>query len=228
MNDRNIVRMLIGGISLKITENVFQLEAAKRSHVFLVRTDETFLIDTGMPGLSKKILEEIRSLGTCPDDIRMILLTHHDVDHIGNAKQLQEATGAELWAPSEDIPYIIGEKRRPGVKHLIETIIRPRKSAVSGTYSAGWPYSDIHILRAPGHTPGHTIFQVRDIVFTGDLFKFIHGRFALFPGFMNWNQDEVIKSLSMLKNLEFEWLCPSHGSPVHNGPELQDFLSKLK
>jgi glyoxylase-like metal-dependent hydrolase (beta-lactamase superfamily II) len=220
--------MLIGGISLRITENVFQLEAAKRSHVFLVRTEEAFLIDTGMPGLSEKILEEIRSLGIDPGDVRMILLTHHDVDHIGNAKRLQEATGAKLWAPSEDIPYIIGEKRRHGVKHLIETVVRPRKPAVTGIYSADWPYSDIHVLHAPGHTPGHTIFQVRDIVFTGDLFKFIHGRFELFPEFMNWNQNEAIKSLSMLKNLEFEWLCPSHGSPVRNGPELQDFLSGLK
>lgn len=220
--------MLIGGISLKISENVFQLEATKRSHVFFVRTEEAFLIDTGMPGLSEKILEEIRSLGADPGDIRMILLTHHDVDHIGNAKRLQEATGAELWASSEDIPYIMGEKRRPGVKHMIETIVRPRQPAFTRIYSADWPYSDIHILHAPGHTPGHTIFQVRDIIFTGDLFKFIHGRFELFPEFMNWNQNEAIKSLSMLKNLEFEWLCPSHGSPVRNGPELQDFLSRLK
>lgn len=106
-------------ISTKITENVFQLDATKRSHVFLIKADQSFLIDMGMPGHAGQILSELRKLGVSPSNIRAILLTHHDVDHIGNAKQLQEATGTELWAPAEDVPYIIGEKKRPGVKHII-------------------------------------------------------------------------------------------------------------
>lgn len=211
---------------MKITEDVFQLDTTKRSHVFLVRMRETFLIDTGMPGLSGPILEEISSLGVAPGDIRAILLTHHDVDHIGNAKALQEATGAALWAAEEDIPYIRGEKKRPGVKHLIETIVKPLMPAVTGTYGGDWPYADIHVLHAPGHTPGHTIFQVQNVVFTGDLFKFINSRFRLFSGYMNWNPGEAKNSIFLLKNLPCDWFCPSHGDPVRNGPELREFLKK--
>lgn len=212
---------------MKITETVFQLESTKRSHAFLIRAGETFLIDTGMPNSAKPILAEIQSLGTQLSDIRAILLTHHDVDHVGNAKQLQDATGAELWAPEEDVPYILGQKRRPGVKRLIEAAVRPQKPVVTGTYGADWRFSDIHVLRAPGHTPGHTIFAFQNVLFTGDLFKFIHGRFQLFPGFMNWNQDEVKKSLSILKCLDYEWFCPAHGDPVPNGPALRDFLAEF-
>lgn len=68
--------------------------------------NEVFLIDTGMPGHAEQILSELRGLGISPCDIRAIFLTHHDVDHIGNAEYLRQATGAELWAPKEDIPYI--------------------------------------------------------------------------------------------------------------------------
>jgi len=211
---------------VKITENVFQLEAAKFSHVFLVQADQAFLIDTGMPGLTGKILTELQSLGVSPGDISAILLTHHDVDHIGNAKQLQKATGAELWAPAEDIPNITGAKKRPDVKHLIETIIRPQKPTDVKIYESGWPYGGIRVIHMPGHTPGHTIFQYEDVVFTGDLFKFIGGRFQISSGLMNWDINKEKESLRALKHLKFKWLCPSHGSPVRNGPELSDFLAE--
>jgi len=212
---------------VQVTENVFQLDAAKRSHVFLIETEHAFLIDTGMPALAGQILSELRSLEVSPGDIRAILLTHHDVDHIGNAKQLQDSTGAELWAPAEDVSYITGEKKRPGIKHIIETIIRPQRPDVTGTYDTNWPYDDIHVLQASGHTPGHTIFQFQNVVFTGDLFKFTNGRFRLFPEYMNWNQAEAENSLSLLKTLTFDFLCPSHGDPVRNRPDLQAFLNRF-
>lgn len=212
---------------MQVTESVFQLDTAKRSHVFLIKTKQAFLIDTGMPGLTGQILSELKSFGVSPSDIRAILLTHHDVDHIGNAKQLQDATGAEIWAPAEDVPYISGEKKRPGIKYIIEMIIRPQRPDVTNIYDTNWPYNAIHVLHAPGHTPGHTIFQFQNVVFTGDLFKFINGRFRLFPKYMNWNQSEAENSLSLLKALRFDCLCPSHGDPVRNGPELQDFLNRF-
>ncbi|MDP4094043.1 MAG: hypothetical protein Q8920_11860 [Bacillota bacterium] len=37
---------------MKITEDVYSLEASKRSHVFLIGGET--LIDTGMPGWAKK------------------------------------------------------------------------------------------------------------------------------------------------------------------------------
>jgi glyoxylase-like metal-dependent hydrolase (beta-lactamase superfamily II) len=212
---------------MQVTESVFQLDAAKRSHVFLIKTEQVFLIDTGMPGLTGQILSELKSLGVSSGDIRAILLTHHDVDHIGNAKQLQGATGAELWAPAEDASYIVNERKRPGIKHMIETIIKPQRPDITGTYDTNWLYNKIHVLHAPGHTPGHTIFQFQNVVFTGDLFKFIKGRFRLFPEYMNWNQAEAENSLSLLKALTFDCLCPSHGDPVRSGPELQAFLNRF-
>jgi glyoxylase-like metal-dependent hydrolase (beta-lactamase superfamily II) len=202
---------------MKVTENVYLLECTKRSHVYLITAEDNILIDTGMPGLGEKILEELRGLGVAPNSIRTILLTHHDVDHVGNAKQLVKATGGELWAPPEDVPYIIGEKTRPGVKRIIQAVIRPQKPAAPRCYSINQRFGEVSAIRAPGHTPGHTVFAYRNVLFTGDLFRVIKGRFRLLPKFMTWDRNELKKSISLIQGLEFEWLCPSHGEPIQNG-----------
>lgn len=73
---------------MTITDSVYMLDSAPSSHVFLVRGAEKILIDTGMPGLSKSIIGELAALGVDIKSIDKILLTHHDVDHIGNTKAL--------------------------------------------------------------------------------------------------------------------------------------------
>ncbi|MCL4352821.1 MAG: MBL fold metallo-hydrolase, partial [Firmicutes bacterium] len=75
---------------MTITKGVIMLESSASSHVFLIQSDENLLIDTGNPGAFAAIWSELRSLGC--DSIAHILLTHHDVDHIGNAQRLQQET----------------------------------------------------------------------------------------------------------------------------------------
>ena len=72
-----------------ISENVVMLDSVKGSHVFLVKGAETVLIDTGMPGRAGQIAGELDRLGVDIKSVGKILLTHHDVDHIGSAKALQ-------------------------------------------------------------------------------------------------------------------------------------------
>jgi glyoxylase-like metal-dependent hydrolase (beta-lactamase superfamily II) len=212
---------------MKIIENVYMLDSAMGSHVFLLKAEDNMLIDTGLPGLSGRILTELRSLGALPESIKAILLTHHDVDHTSNAKSLQVITQAKLWAPEEDVPYILGEKNRPGFKRVLSSIVRLQKPVIDGRYTPDQHFGELKAIHAPGHTPGHTIFQYRNVLFTGDLFQIINGKLQLLPGFMNWDVKEVKKSIALLKSLEFEWLCPSHGRPVQNSPAAREFISRF-
>ena len=154
---------------MKIADGVIMLESSMWSHVFLIQSDANILIDTGNPGEFEYIWHELTSLGA--ERISYILLTHHDVDHIGNAKRLQQQTGAGVWASFEDIPYIAGEKNRPGIKRIVQSIIRPEKPVINGTYSSDQRFGEIRVIKTPGHTPGHVIFSYRNVLFTGTFSK---------------------------------------------------------
>jgi len=139
---------------MKIEENVYALESTKGSYSYLIKDKETILIDTGNPGKVKNILKEIESLNIKPKNIKHILLTHHDVDHIGNATLLQKETGATLWASKKDIPYILGDKSRPGIKKVASFLMRVKKPEKIKSYN-DQKIDDIEIIPTPGHTPGH-------------------------------------------------------------------------
>jgi len=209
---------------MEIIENVYQLDCASHGHVFFIRSDQGILIDTGMPGLAEKILAELEALDGTVQHIKKILLTHHDIDHIGNAKALQEATQAEVWAPHEDVPYIIGGKNRPGIKRILQTMARPPKPNISGSYQANQCFGEVRVIHAPGHTPGHTVFQYRNVLFIGDLFQEVRGKLDLLPRFLIWDQEEAKRSISIIKELQYDWICPSHGMPIKRGAVTEEFL----
>jgi Zn-dependent hydrolases, including glyoxylases len=208
-----------------IGDGVRMLEASGRSHVYLVETEPMTLIDTGFPGQGPEILEELRGLGVMPETIRRILLTHHDVDHVGNAELLREATGAELWCHELDAPYILGEKPRPGIKRAIAAIVRPRRPVLSGTFSDRASFGELSAIHAPGHTPGHTIFAYERVLFIGDLFRIEGGQPCPMAKRMTADPAAARASIAMLKGLDFEWLCPAHGEPIRRGPTLEAFLA---
>ncbi len=199
---------------MQITEEIFLLDCSKGSRVYLVKGAETILIDSGLPGLATKILSELNQLGVSNHDIKKILVTHHDIDHIGNAKIIQDRTQAQVWAPQLDIPYIKREKKREGIKRFLQLIIHPEIPNISGDYNTCNEFGEILAIHAPGHTPGHTIFQYKNVVFTGDLFRVNQGVIKITPSYMNWDHEEIKKSIMILKTLDFEWICPSHSNPV--------------
>lgn len=211
---------------MEVIKNVHMLECTKGSHVYVIKGEESILIDTGIPGFSIKILEELKAIGIEPNSIKHILLTHHDVDHVGNAKALQDATGAQLWASEEDIPFILGKISRTGIKRIVQTLIKYEKPIISNNYSNRQQFGELQVIKASGHTPGHVIFAYENLLFTGDLFKTKGENIKIMPKFMNWNQEELEKSLSILKILEFEWLCPGHGSPIKRSSVWEKFIEK--
>lgn len=189
------------------------LEATCRSHAYLIDSEEPVLIDTGFPGESDKIIEEISDLGIRP---KHIFLTHHDVDHIGNAKILQELTGAKLWANKEDAPFIIGEKNRLGIKRIVQSIVRVEKPNIDLFFSDNQNILSIKVISTPGHTPGHVCFLYKNVLFAGDLVANRNGKLKLLPKFGNWNNEILKSSVEKIKLLDFDWVCPAHGEPMQS------------
>ncbi len=151
------------------------------------------LVDTGVPGSHVAIQGHLARLGLGWKDIRRIILTHQDIDHIGGANAVVEASGAEVLAHAGDLPYIQGEKRLLKMDpSRIETIVQalpaeerdrvralfsnPPKVHVSRTVADGeqLPYrGGVTVIHTPGHTPGHiSLFLAADrLLVAGDALR---------------------------------------------------------
>jgi glyoxylase-like metal-dependent hydrolase (beta-lactamase superfamily II) len=199
---------------LKVTEEVYALDSTKGNYSYLIMGEETILVDTGRPGQGKGILKDLNLLGVKPGDITHILITHHDVDHIGSLAFLQNATGAKIWASMEDIPYIYGEKSRPGIKKLVSIIMRMEKPENITPYSKNQRIGDIEVIPTPGHTPGHVSLLYKDVLLVGDLFKTSKGKISPMNSFMNWDDEVLAESINKINDYEFKWVCPAHGKPL--------------
>lgn len=200
---------------MEILKDVYMLESTSSSHVYLIKSeDNNILIDTGYPGLFHKIKDELNSMNVNLKSIKHILLTHHDIDHMGNAKLLQEATGALLWASDEDIPYINGKLNRPGLRRIVQIIVKHENPIKINSYSENPNFDNISIIKTPGHTPGHVAFIYKRVLFCGDLINIKNNTVKLPRRFYNYNQSELIKSIKILKTLDFQWICPAHGEPI--------------
>jgi Zn-dependent hydrolases, including glyoxylases len=211
---------------MKIKENVYALESTKGSYSYLIGDKEMILIDTGRPGKVKDILKEIKSLNVKPRDIKHILLTHHDVDHIGNAALLQKETGATLWASKKDMPYILGDKSRPGIKKLASLLMRVKKPEKIECYN-DQEIGNIEIISTPGHTPGHVSFLYKDILFAGDLVGSSNGVLKKLPKIGNSDEKSIKGSILKMNKYSFKWVCPAHGEPLEVTDEWEQLVSNI-
>lgn len=200
---------------MQVCPGVYALDCTVRSYAYLVVGSPTFLIDTSMPGLHEKILTEMTALGVDPHSVSHILLTHHDVDHIGNAARLKAATGATLWASSVDQPYIEAKEPRPGLKRLVSMLVKTIPPTIDATFDEDMSELPLEVIKTPGHTPGHVVFLYRDILFAGDMVMTRRGQLRPSPALMTWDSTRLKASIQKVSERSFHWICPAHGQPVH-------------
>lgn len=219
-----------GSLKMKVNDEVYALEATKNwNYAYLVSGEDKILIDTGRPGQGKGIIKELKSMNINPEDIKHILITHHDVDHVGNLAFLQEETGASIWASHEDIPYIYGDKHRPGQKRIISMFMRVKKPEKIMAYEENQTISGLKVIPTPGHTPGHVCLLYEDVLFVGDLVRTSKGKLDTMKSSMNWNESVLKKSIEKIAGYDFKWICTAHGEPVRfdNAPEELSKIAKM-
>jgi len=83
----------------------------------LQTTDGLWLIDTGTPWDGKALFTTLQTLGIAHGDLRAILLTHGDFDHMGSAAYLREALRTPVWVHTGDAEAVAG--RTPIRRHVV-------------------------------------------------------------------------------------------------------------
>ncbi|WP_029474876.1 MBL fold metallo-hydrolase [Deinococcus frigens] len=68
------------------------------------------LVDTGMPDMEGAIEAALAEVGVTLKDIRQVIITHHDLDHIGSLEAVVKASGTQVWASARETSFIQGEE----------------------------------------------------------------------------------------------------------------------
>ena len=124
------------------------------------------LVDTGVPGLEEAIAAAMAEAGVGIEDLRRIVLTHQDIDHVGSLHALAQASGARVLAHEVEAPFIDGSQqprfarpevleRGPEFRPVVESL---RPTPVDHTLTDGERLDlagGVRVVSTPGHTPGH-------------------------------------------------------------------------
>src|SRR3954470_11086778 len=160
---------------MRVAEGVYVLpipRGSREAEGFLNLTlilDEqkgTTLVDAGLPGQAEAIASALRKAGVGPRDLRRMIFTHRDLDHIGSGAALVRQSGARVLAHPADAPYIEGElrplkitpemlERRPQMREVLE---RLEPVGVDELLEDGGRLDlagGLRVIFTPGHTPGH-------------------------------------------------------------------------
>jgi len=194
----------------KVKESVYCLSFRKfGSRVYLLR-DEKILIDTTSRENEKELLDDLEKLKIKPEKIKVVLLTHMHIDHIGNIFLFPNA---KIYASKKEIEALrrnpiatVLDNDKNFIKKLLEINFIPLEE--------GNTINGIKVIEASGHTIGSLCFLYKDILFSGDVvfddsFMTI-GRIDL-PTSLPSAMKETLEKLKVLKQKKkFNIICPGH------------------
>ncbi|MFZ7759559.1 MBL fold metallo-hydrolase [Bacillus thuringiensis] len=184
-------------------------------HPILLWDDEmAVLIDTGFPGQIEDIQVEMEKVGVSFDKLKVVILTHQDIDHIGSLPELLQRcrSNIKVYAHELDKPYIEGDlpllkdgniENRPKGK-VSDTVIDRQELPYCG---------GILILHTPGHTPGHISLYLKQskILVAGDSMYSVNGVLGGIHAPTTLNIMEARQSLKKYLNLHIESVVCYHG-----------------
>lgn len=193
------------------------------ANCYLLKTDKGFiLIDTGRASKYKILEKELSSAGCNKDNLDLIILTHGDFDHSGNAAYLREKFGTKICMHYDDSGMVergdMFWNRKAGnfiVKKIVNILFKITKFKPDFTIDEGQDLSeyglDAKILYIPGHSKGSIgVLTEEGELFCGDLF--INTKKPSLNSIID-NQEEALASVEKIKNYNVSTVYPGHGNP---------------
>ena len=212
---------------MEIIPNVHLITATFVNMYLIVDPDGLTVIDTGMPGSEKRILKYIANLGRAPSDVRRIIITHSDADHVGGLAALKAATGARVYANAVEAEAIAAGRASREIKPrglagvlfgLVAGLIKTAPATVDEFLTDGQVLpvlGGLRVVETFGHTPGHiSLFapSVR-VLFTGD--SIVAGDKLLPSRESNtWDMDRALEAVRLQAALDAQIVCSGHGPVV--------------
>jgi glyoxylase-like metal-dependent hydrolase (beta-lactamase superfamily II) len=197
--------------------------------------DAIILVDAGYPGQLSLIRKEIEKIGVDFNKLNLVILTHHDIDHIGSVSSILKElhNNVKVLAHEEEKAYIEGEKVPLKLAQLEANLnsLPGEMKIIYGKLKAGFENCKVNVDRTltdceelqvcggikviftPGHTLGHICLYLKQskTLIAGDLLWVEDGRLEKAPTSTNFNMELTAKSLKKLMEYDIETMICYHG-----------------
>jgi glyoxylase-like metal-dependent hydrolase (beta-lactamase superfamily II) len=204
---------------VEIADGVHRVKGIRVGNSYIVEAGDGLLaVDTGIPGSATHVLRTVERLGRKPGDVRLIVLTHWHVDHVGSAAELRRATGARVAAHELDAPILAGGELPPKGRRAMRLIIRlfrVRPLSADLLLRDGDDVEGFRVVHVPGHTNGSIALYRDGVAFTGDaLLGDRRGRIRPPDPRLSLDPATATASAEKIRALPLRLVLPGHGSPV--------------
>lgn len=200
----------------------------------IIQDEELTLIDTGYPGFMDKIEREIKRLNYNIENLKNIIITHYDDDHIGALKAFKDKyPNTQIISSFVEAKYIGGHansERLIQAENLLNEMSEDEKQYaeafvdmlkelehidvdVEVTNGALILNNEVEVIATPGHTSGHISLYIQSVnsVITGDAAVKEGETLNVANPEYSMNLEDAENSLKKIKDLNAEKYYCFHG-----------------
>ncbi|MEU6548140.1 MBL fold metallo-hydrolase [Streptomyces sp. NPDC046859] len=227
-----------------IADGTYLVHGSNTNWIILTEGDAVTLVDTGYPGDRAALLASLAEVGSAPEAVEAVLITHAHNDHLGSAEHLRAAYGTPVYLHEAEVPHarreflhqvsvgtVLRNGWRPGVLpwavHALRSggtehvpVASPQAFTRSGPLDLPGRPVPVH---TPGHTDGHCAYHLpgAGVVISGDALVTGHPTSRiegpqLLPDMFHRERARTLASLAAFEDLDGDVLLPGHG-PARTG-----------
>ena len=144
---------------------------------FLVQVDGAYILfDAGLGAFGGQLMNRLAALGVNPDSIGLVYLTHFHMDHIAGLVA-KDSAGADVKVFRNAAVYAGKVEYDAWMNDIPKNDMQKNVMALYKDSLHLFAFGDslphgVLAMDAVGHTPGHTAFQLSNLLVVGDL---MHG-----------------------------------------------------